>query len=171
MVMTAGKRSLPVATLPRLMLIGFGTAHHEPATEKFLIVQFVYCAFCFVNGLHLHKREAFRALVVPIAYDFSVLHVSNAGEQLEEIALGGVERQVADVKTGRGDFNSFRLACRSRRLGAISWLRRRFLFVAAVSKKFGNALPECFFLWFRRFLRSPKTFLIASASPPTARAA
>jgi hypothetical protein len=153
------------------MLIGFGTAHHQPATEKFLIVQFLYCAFRFVDGLHLHKSETFGALVMPVAYNLCVLHVSNASEQLKEIALGGIERQVADVKTRRGDFNSFWLARRSRRLGAIPRLRWRFLFLAAISKKFGNALPEGFFLWFRRFLRSPKTFLIASASAPTARAA
>ena len=96
------------------MVIGFRAAHNEPATEEFLVVQFLHSAFRFLDGLHLHKRKTFRALVVPIAYDLCVLHVSNAVEQVEEIALGGVERQVANVKTRRRDFNPFWLTRRSR---------------------------------------------------------
>jgi hypothetical protein len=73
------------------MLIGFRAAHDEPATEKFLVVQLLHRAFRFLYGLHLHKRKTFRALVVSIAYDLGVLHVSNTVEQVKEIALGGVE--------------------------------------------------------------------------------
>ena len=153
------------------MLIGFRAAHHEPAAEEFLVVQFLHRAFGFLDGLHLYKRETFRALVVPIAYDLCVLHVSNAVEQVEEIALGGVEGQVANVETRRRDFNPFGLACRPRWLRAITRLCRRFLFLVAVSKKFGNPLPKRFFLRFRRFLGAPKAFLVSSASAPTARAA
>ena len=153
------------------MLIGFRAAHNEPATEEFFVVQFLHSAFRFLDGLHLHKRKTFRALVVAIAYNLSVLHVANAVEQVEEIALGGVEGQVANVKTRRRDFNAFRLACGSRWLCAIAWLCGRFLFLAAVSKKFGNPLPKGLFLRLRRFLWSPKAFLISSASAPTARAA
>lgn len=98
----------------RLMLIGFRAAHNEPATEEFLVVQFLHSAFRFLDGLHLHKRKTFRALVVPIAYDLCVLHVSNAVEQVEEIALGSVERQVTNVEPRRRDFNPFWLARRSR---------------------------------------------------------
>ena len=156
----------------RLVLIGFRAAHNEPATEELLVVQFRDSALRFLDGLHLDKRKTFRALVVPIAYDLCVLHVSNAVEQVEEIALGGVERQVANVETRRRDFNPFWLARRSRCwLHAIARLCRRFLFLAAVSEKFGNALPKRFFLCLRRFLGSPKAFLISSASAPTARAA
>jgi hypothetical protein len=153
------------------MLIGFRTAYDEPPTEKLLVVQFFYRAFRFLYGLHLNKRKTFRALVVPIAYDLCVLHVSNAIEQFEEIALGGVERQVAHVETRRRDFNPFGLARRSRWLRTIARLCRRFLFVAAVSEKFGNSLPKRLFLCLRRFLRSPNAFVISSASAPTARAA
>ena len=73
------------------MLIGFRAAHDEPATEKFLVVQFLHSAFRFFDSLHLYKRKTFRALVVAIANDFCVLHMSNAVEQVEKIALGGVE--------------------------------------------------------------------------------
>jgi hypothetical protein len=97
--------------------------------------------------------------------------LSNAVEQFEEIALGGVEGQVANVETRRRDFNPFWLARRSRWLRAIARLCRRFLFLAAVSEKFGNALPKRLFLRLRRFLGAPKAFLISSASAPTARAA
>src|SRR5262249_1264385 len=115
--------------------------------------------------------KTFRALVVPIAYDLCVLHVSNAVEQVEEIALGGVERQVANVETRRGDFNPFGLACSPRWLRAIARGYRRFLFLASGYEKFVNPLPKRFFLRLRRFLGSPKAFLISSASAPTARAA
>jgi hypothetical protein len=156
----------------RLVLIGFRAAHNEPATEEFLVVQFLHSAFRFLDGLHLHKRKTFRALVVPIAYDLCVLHMANAVEQVEEIALGGVEGQVPNVETWRRDFNPFWLARRSRCwLRAIARLCWRFLFLAAVSEKFGNTLPERFFLRLRRFLWCSKAFLISSALAPTARAA
>ena len=87
-----------VRVLTRLMLVGFRAAYDQPATEKFLVVQFVYGAFRLLDGLHLHKRKTLRALVVTIAYDLCVLHMANAVEQFEEIALGGVEGQVANVK-------------------------------------------------------------------------
>ena len=154
------------------MLIRFRTAHNEAATEKLLVVQFVHRAFCLIDCLHLHKRKTFRALVVAIAYDLCVLHVSNTVEQLEKIALGGVEGQVANVKTRRRDFNSFWLARRTRRrLRAVARLRRRFRFVAAVSEKFGYSLPERLFLCLDWFLWSAKSFLVSFASAPTARAA
>jgi len=153
------------------MLIGFRAAYDEPATEKFLVVQFFYRAFRFLYGLHLNERKTFRALVVPIAYDLCVLHVPNAVEQFKEIALGGVEGQVANVETRRRDFNPLWLTRRSGWLRAIARLARSFLFIAAVTEQFGNALPKGLFLRLRRFLGSPKAFLISSASAPTARAA
>ena len=170
--MTAGKPSFLVShALVRLMLIGFRAAHDKPATEKFLVVQFLHSAFRFLDGLHLDKCKTFRALVMPIAYDLCVLHVANAVEQFEQIALGGVERQVANVETRRRDFNPFWLARRSRWLRAIARLCRRFLLLAAVFEKFGNSLPKRLFLRLRRFLWSPNAFVISSASAPTARAA
>ena len=153
------------------MLIGFRAAYDKPATEKFFVVQFLHRAFRLFDGLHLYKRKTFRALVVPIAYDLCILHVSNAVEQFEKIALGGVERQVANVKTGRTDFNPLRFTRRSRWLRAIARLRCGFPFLPAVSEEFGNPLPECLFLRLRYFLPVSKSFVISSASAPTARAA
>jgi len=79
------------------MLAGFCAAYYQPAAEEFLIVQFFHGALRFVDGLHLYKRKTFRALVVAVTYDFRILNVSDAVEQFKQIALGCVERQVADV--------------------------------------------------------------------------
>ncbi len=95
------------------MLAGFCAAHYQSAAEEFFVVQFLHSAFRFLDGLHLHKRKTLRALIVPITYDFRILHMPHAVEQFEQIALGGIEGQVADVKTRRSDFDSFRLSCRS----------------------------------------------------------
>jgi len=84
----------------RQMLIGFRAADNEPATKEFLVVQFLHCAFRFFDGLHLHKGKTLRALIVAIAYDLGILHVPNAIEQFEKIALSGVEGKVANVKAG-----------------------------------------------------------------------
>ena len=87
-----GSRHSLFHSLMRLVLIGFRAAHNEPATEEFLVVQFLYSAFRFLDGLHLHEGKTLGALVVAIAYDLCVLHVSNTVEQVEEITLGSVER-------------------------------------------------------------------------------
>ena len=151
------------------MLIGFRAAYDKPPTEKFFVVQFLHRALRFLDSLHLDKRKTFRTLVVPIAYDLCVVHVANAIEQVEEIALGGVERQVANVETRRRDFNPFWLTRRSRWLRAIARLCRRFLFLAAVAEKFGDPLPKGLFLRLRRFLVISNALLISSASAPTTR--
>ena len=154
------------------MLIGFCPADNESATEEFLVVQFLHGAFCFLDALHLHKSKTFRALVVPVTYDLRILHVSDAVEQFKEIALSCVEGQVPDVKTGRSHVYSFRLPRRALWLRPIARLYYRFLFVCAVSEKFGNPLPECLFLRLCRSLPASKAFVISSAaSASTARAA
>src|SRR6266487_4944802 len=80
---------------------------------------------------------------------FRILDVSDSVEQLKKIALGCVERQVANVQTRRTDFNPFRFACRPRRLGTVA--RACFCLRCAISKKCGNPLPECLFLLLRFF--------------------
>src|SRR4029453_6650658 len=80
---------------------------------------------------------------------FRGLDVSDSVEQLKKIALGCVERQVANVQTWRTDFNPFRFACRSRRLGTVA--RPCCRLRCAISKKCGDPLPECLFLLLRFF--------------------
>src|SRR5437762_13542443 len=109
-------------------------------------MQFLHCAFRFIDSLHLDECKTFGALIVSITYDLGVLHVSDAVEQLEEIALSGIEREIANVKTRRRDFNPFRFSPRSRGLRAIARLCRHFPFLPAIAEKFGNTLPKRFFL-------------------------
>ncbi|MEY2546148.1 MAG: hypothetical protein QOG48_1265 [Verrucomicrobiota bacterium] len=100
--------------LVRDVFARFRAADHELAAEKFLVVQFRDGAFGFVDGLHLHEGESFRALVVAIAHDLGVLHMADAVEELEEIALGRVEGQIADVKSRRAYFDRLGFTLRPR---------------------------------------------------------
>lgn len=150
------------------MLAGFGAAYYQSAAEEFLIVQFFDGAFRFLNGLHLYKGKPFRALVVPITYDFRILDVPDSVEQFEKIALGCVERQVADVQTRRSDFDPFRFARRPGRLSAVARSCRGFR--CAISEKCGDPLPECLFLRLRfRFYPLMTRVPIAPASGAAAR--
>jgi hypothetical protein len=158
-----------ISLTSHLMFAGFCAADNEPSTEEFLVVQFPHGAFCFFDRLHLHEGKTFRALVMPVTYDLGVLNMSNTVEQFEEVALGSVERQVADVKARRSDFDRFRFSRRSRWLRTIARCRCRF-FGIAVSKKCYDSLPECFLLSFGFFLSRART-AIAPASGPAARTA
>jgi len=77
-------------------------------------MQFLHCALRFLDRLHLDEGETLRALIVAIAHHFRVLDVADAIEELEQVALGGVEGQIADVKTRRSDFDRLRFALRAR---------------------------------------------------------
>ena len=87
------------------MLARFRAAHEELAAEELLIVQLGDGALRFFHRVHLHKGKAFRALVVFVGHDLRVLHCAHAIEELEEIALRGLERQIADVKPRCCDFD------------------------------------------------------------------
>ena len=155
----------------RLVLVGFCPAHHQSATEEFFVVQFLHGTFGFLDGLHLYKCETFRTLVVPVTYHFGILHVPYTGKQFEQVALCGVEGQIADVQSRRGDLDPFRFSRGSRRLRTIAGLCRRFLFLAAVSKEFGNPLPECLFLCLLCYFPPSRPFVVSPAPAPTARSA
>jgi hypothetical protein len=113
-------RLVEVASASRFALACFGAAHDQFAAKEFLIVQFLDGAFRLFHGLHLDESKTFRTLVVAVANDFRVLHVANAVEQLEEIALGGVEGQISYVKTRRSDFDRLRFARRARLLRPVA---------------------------------------------------
>src|SRR5260370_10271784 len=100
--------------------------------------------------------------------------MADAVEELEQIALGRVEGQIADVKTRRSDFDCFRFPRRPRLLLralmlllAVARLCGWSSCVAAISKKCDDALPECFLFWSWRalILETPAT---APSSRPTA---
>ncbi len=88
-----------------MMLARFGSADEELAAKEFLVVQLRHCALRFFDGEHLHKGETFRPLVMLVGHNFRVLHLPNPVEELEEVTFRGFKREVADVKTRRGDFD------------------------------------------------------------------
>jgi len=154
--------------ISRVMLARFGAAHYQFSAKEFFIVQFLDGTLRFFDRLHLHESESFRALVVPVTHDFGVLHMSDAIKQLEEVALGSVKRQVADIQPRRSDFDYFRFTRWPRGLRAIARCCRGLLCPFPVSEKCRDSLPECF------LGRLPARFLaraIAPLSRPTARTA
>jgi hypothetical protein len=70
-------------------------------------MQFLHRALRFIDRLHLDESESFRTLVVFVGDNLSVLHLTDAVEELEKIALARVEGEVADVKSGRRHFDCF----------------------------------------------------------------
>ena len=156
-----------------------GSADHEFAAEEFLVVQFFDCALGFVDRLHRDEGETFRALIVAIAHDLGVLNVADAVEELEQIALGCIEGQIANVETRRSNFDRFGFALRPRfarlllllLLLTVTRLRNGFSLAAAVSdKKCGDALPKCFLLWSLRawLLKAPAPAPSSRATAPLA---
>src|SRR5207247_10925794 len=115
-----------ISLTSHLMFAGFCAADNEPSTEEFLVVQFLHGGFCFLDRLHLHEGKTFRALIMPVTYDLGVLNLSNSVEQFEEIALGSVERQIADVQARRSDFDRCRFSRRSRRMRTLARCHCRF---------------------------------------------
>ena len=110
---------LPLELLARIALAAivfarFCAAYDQLAPEKFLVMQFLHCALRFLDRLHLDEGETFRALIVAIAHNFGVLDVADAIKELEQIALGRIEGQIADVKTRRSDFDRLGFALRPR---------------------------------------------------------
>jgi len=75
----------------RMMLAGFRTADQELATEEFLVVQFRNRTLRLFDGLHLDKGKPLGTLVMFVGHNLRVLHLTNAVEKLEEVALGGIE--------------------------------------------------------------------------------
>jgi hypothetical protein len=108
--------------------------------------------------------------------------VTDAVEELEEIALGRIEGQIADVKTRRSDFDRLRFALRTRfallplfalrllMMLAVTRLRRCWFSLAAAvaTEKFDDALPKCLLL---RSLLTFALILKTSAPAPTTRPA
>ena len=149
------------------MLRRFSTADHELAAKEFLVVQFFNRPFCFVDGLHLNESETFGALVVSVADYFCILDVTDSVKELEEIALGGVERQIANVKTRRCHFDRFRFSGRPL-LVLVSAVRRCLRgpsCLLTASEKCRDSLPECF------FGRLQAHALVARMAAPSSRAA
>lgn len=96
-------------------VIGLGAADDQLAAHELLVVQFRHGPAGLVDGQHRDKREALGLLRILVADDFGVLHLADPVEQVEQVALRGVEREVADVDFRRADFDDFRLVGRAGR--------------------------------------------------------
>lgn len=62
-------------------------------------MQFLDCAFRFLDRLHLDEGEAFRSLIVLVADYLGVLDVTDPVEEIEQIALGRVEGKIPYVES------------------------------------------------------------------------
>src|SRR2546423_8128784 len=141
-----------VSLVRRMMLARFRAAHHQLPAEEFLVVQFLHGTLRFVDGIHLDEGEPLRTLVVTIRDDLGVLDRADTVEELEQVALRRVERQVPDVKPGRRHFDRFRFTRRPRRglrtipprllALALHRSRRRF---SAPGEKVHDSLEQRFF--------------------------
>ena len=87
-----------------------GSADNKFAGHEFLVMQFLYGAFGFVDGLHLDKRKAFGSLRLAMADYLNRHDLAHAVEKFGEIAFGGIEGQVADVQAGGGHLDGLWLA-------------------------------------------------------------
>jgi hypothetical protein len=91
------------------VLARFCAANNQFAAQEFFVVQFLYRAFRFVDGLHLDKCETFRSLIVTVTDYFCVLNVTDPVKQVEQVTLRCVDREIADVQPGRRNFDRLRL--------------------------------------------------------------
>jgi hypothetical protein len=64
----------------------------------------------FLDGGELDEAEALGAMGLAVADDLHVLDGSDTAEELLEVALGGVEGEVADIDAGRGHLDALGLA-------------------------------------------------------------
>ena len=86
--------------------VGAGAGDDEAAAHEVLVVERFHGADGFIHGEHRYEAESLRAIRVAVRHDFGVLHLAHAVEEIEEVALGGVVAEVADVEAGRGDFDA-----------------------------------------------------------------
>lgn len=85
----------------------FGAADDEFPTHEILIVEDIDGALGFVGGAHLDEGVSFRSLGVFMGDDFGVLDGTGSAEEFEEVAFGGIVREVTHVEPGVGDGDDF----------------------------------------------------------------
>jgi hypothetical protein len=116
----------------------FCPADDKFSAEKLFVVKFRDRALGFFNCVHLHKGEAFRALVMFVADNLCVLNLPDAVKEVEQIAFRGIERKISDVETRRSDFDVFWFMRYPRRLFALrvrTIPRRWFSCILSVAEK------------------------------------
>src|SRR5262249_30598165 len=75
----------------------FRPAHDQLAAKELLVMKLAHCPLRFFHGLHLHECETLRALVVFVAHNLGVLDVADAIEQVEQVALRGIESHASHI--------------------------------------------------------------------------
>jgi len=158
---------LRMATLAAPLVDGLRAADDQLATHVVFIVQLGDRALRFVDGLHLDEGEALGFVRMLVRNDLYVLDRSDPAEELEEIALRRLKRQVAYVNARGGNLDNLRFSESSGTDGPLGFggvaiapvrlfqrsLRRRSLGTLS-QKEGGYPLPPGFFLGQRngRFL-------------------
>lgn len=84
----------------------FCAAHQQFSPQIFLVMEFHHGTFCFFDGLHLNKSEAFGTLGMAVGNNLDIDDRAHATEEFLEIGFHRIKRQVADVKPGRGDLDA-----------------------------------------------------------------
>ena len=118
-------------------------------------MEFLNCSPSFLERCHLDERESFRALGILVADHFSVSHLADPVKEVEQVAFGGVEREVTYIELRRGNLDQFRLTtyfffCRRAILnGSLDggFWRGRYLLRALTLKESDHSLPKRGF-WF-----------------------
>jgi len=106
--------ALAAALLHRL-----GSADDQlAAAHVLLVVELVDRPLGLVNRLHLDESESLRLHRVAVHHDLHVLDRSHPVEELEQIALRGVKRQVSNVETRGADLHDLGLAHSGRAVAA-----------------------------------------------------
>ena len=72
-------------------------------------MELLNCSPSFLERCHLDERESFRALGILVADHFSVFHLADPVKEVEQVAFGGVEREVTYIELWRGNLHQFRL--------------------------------------------------------------
>jgi hypothetical protein len=86
-----------------------GAADYQLAAHVFLVVKLINCALGLLDGRKRDESESFGALSLAVANNLDVLYGPNAAEELHQVTLRRIEREIAYVDAGRGHLNAFGL--------------------------------------------------------------
>ncbi len=89
--------------------IDLRTADHDLPSHEIGPVQFIGGRLCGFQLFHFDKAETLGAVGATIHGNFHVLHGTDLGEEIEEIAFRGFVGQVAHIELGGDDFLQDRL--------------------------------------------------------------